>query len=175
MPKDEVDIYNIMRDTASPEEAIEWNNTELKALKRKQYKFNSKTKEFRNDHNDILDREGAYRENAKVKGEAFRLLKDPKKTHKFMTTAQDDGEGEFEKILTRIQKGDASQVTKEFRKVLTESSYVVPYSKPLMSETERRNLDQEINEIRFKAMTNPEPDPDLSKGIAGLLNAKKLK
>ena len=44
-----------------------------------------------------------------------------------------------------------------------------------MSETERRNLDQEINEIRFKAMTNPEPDPDLSKGIAGLLNAKKLK
>jgi len=171
MPKDEVDIYKIMKETSSPEETIEWNNAELKALKRKQYKLNNKTKEFRNDHNDILDREGAYRENSKVRGEVSRLLKDPKKTHRFMTTALDEDEGEFEKILTRIQKGDASQATK----VLNNSSYVVPYSKPLMSETERRNLDQEINEIRFKEMTNPEPEPDLSKGIAGLLNTRNFK
>ena len=56
-------MYKIMRDTASPDEAIEWNNTELKSLKRKQFRYSHKSKDFRNDFNEILDRETAYKEN----------------------------------------------------------------------------------------------------------------
>ena len=171
MPKDKVDMYKIMRDTASPDEAIEWNNTELKSLKRKQFRYSHKSNDFRNGFNEILDRETAYKENAKVKDKASRLLKDPIKAHKFMTAPQDDCDGELENILTKIQKSNVSKKTE----LLKKASYVIPYSKPLMSESERKNLANEIDEIRFKVMMTPEPDPDLSKGISGLLNGKKLK
>jgi len=101
------------------------------------------------------------------------MPKDEVDIYKIMreTASPDDGDGEFENILTRRQKGDVSRKTNPLKK----SSYVIPYSKPLMSEAERKSLVNEIDEIRFKVMTNPEPDPDLGKGIGPLLDRKKIK
>jgi|AntAceMinimDraft_6_1070360.scaffolds.fasta_scaffold48043_2 hypothetical protein len=87
------------------------------------------------------------------------------------TASPDDGDGEFENILTKIQKSNVSKKTEPLKK----ASYVIPYSKPLMSESERKNLANEIDEIRFKVMMTPESDPDLGKGIGPLLDRKKIK
>ena len=150
-----------------PELKNELNDIELQDLKRHDYRHNPKTQKWENTYGESISGSEAYRERHIIRLKAQKFIKDKNQLDKFMRAPNYEAfkKGIFEKGLDKVKEPETKLLEKK-----TNAEFIIPYSKPLMTFSEKEKLKMELAEIQFNQLLRPKLDPDLHKGIGALID-----
>lgn len=167
-----MNTWETMKKTANKEELRELNNVELKSLKQKQKFFHNTPPE---------ERKNIMKHNVNVRKEAQKILPDEKSLNEFMYAksweAYEKRIKPFENVLKNVQKPMTSDTLKS-QSVNSQPSQEEKNLQNINKNRKGLNTIVYYNEDAIKAsqmkmnekkdFKNPEPDPDLNKGIGSV-------
>ena len=174
--------YNMLKETAdTPEEQKEFRDIELRALKRKKFKYNKDVGAFMNEEGTKAKSvQEANIRNQIVRKEASLHLNSNEELNKFMTAADWETYRYGPKHIREPFTSALDNVVKRGKKKLLEKPKATPEVQPTVAQPDPLfiTLDQTRRELSELKKNEPKMnletprDPDLERGIGYLMGVK---